>query len=119
MVKFMALFSADTKDRLGTGEEQKYFYEIDPETWKMRVTIKELIQKAEKEEDDPLESDDEETKDEGPKFNTSVLDIQILTDDENDDHRIVYFKKVSGNYTYGLEADIRTEQTIMGIVIDE
>jgi len=119
MVKFMALFSADTKDRLAQDKDQKYYYEIDPDTWKMRVTIKEKMEKAERDENDELESDDEESKDDEPKFNTSVLDIQILRDDDNEDHRIVYFKKVSGNYTYGLEADIRTEPIIMGIVLDE
>jgi serine/threonine protein kinase len=75
MVKFMTLFEADTQHRAQNEQEQKFFIKLDPETWSLNVTIKERIERAER--DAELDSDDE--ADEAPaRYNTSVLDVHVL-----------------------------------------
>ena len=62
--QFIMLFQADTLERKENDQPQQYFYELDPETWTIKLTIKTQIEKPEKQDNDRDESE-EEKKDDG------------------------------------------------------
>jgi len=93
--KLLLLFVRDTEIETAKGEDQKYFYELDKEHWKMTVTTKERLL-VDNEDVLGLGLDEEEKKDDEPEFVETVMEIVVLQDDDDENLRVVYFRKIKG-----------------------
>ena len=112
LIKLLLLFVRDTEIEMAKGEEQRYFYELDKEMWKLTVTTK---QKVVLDETDILGVEDNYDYAGEPKYYESVMEIVVLNDDEDEDKRVVFFRHVSGDLNFLQEGQIRDNKMIQDL----
>ena len=121
-MEFILLFQADTQERAEKGKPQQYFYELDPETWTIYLTVKTKFGEHEDGDDDVKfeadTSDEEEKDDEEPKFDESKIEITVL-DDEEEENRVVYMRRMKGNWVVREMANLRSDAKIAELVKDD
>jgi hypothetical protein len=59
-----------------------------------------------------------EENDGEPKYTETKMEIVILQDDENEERRCVFFRRISGAFVVNEEAEIRANKMIQDIMRD-